>query len=373
VFLYWYGGYEGPALVLLLALALGWCLGRRQAWMLVLAAAWLVSLVVAAAVYARPYARYAHPDHIPLVLFVASGLALACTAAGLRLARLGTALVGIAALGWWLASDVQIAWRPHAPAVPPDEVRQYVDGTWSGVGLAEMRRQIAAQAGGKPAVVVTHHYWTPASVGMVFASLGRPDVRVLPHTLGDVEALVHLDAVLGARPGGRPTDVFLLFEPPMYGLPEVVGQVADVRPVAEVDRGYGNRFVLLRYGGINDAAAWARMPVQRRPWEGWIGPKFELAVPASREFRALRVSAETPAEFAARRPRVTFLVDGAAVQTVDLGSQPPRFTVEVPVPPDGATHSLRIESDRWFTPAEFGRPDDGRIVVLRLLSIEARR
>ena len=61
------------------------------------------------------------------------------------------------------------------------------------------------------------------------------------------------------------------------------------------------------------------------------------------------------------------------MREVDLGAQPTRFTVDVPIPPDGAPHALRIESDRWFTPAEFGGPDDGRVVVVRLLTVEARR
>jgi hypothetical protein len=34
---------------------------------------------------------------------------------------------------------------------------------------------------------------------------------------------------------------------------------------------------------------------------------------------------------------------------------------------------MQIESDRWFTLAELGRPDDGRVVVVRVMSIEARR
>jgi hypothetical protein len=153
----------------------------------------------------------------------------------------------------------------------------------------------------------------------------------------------------------------------------VVGQVADVRTVAEVDRGHGNRFVLLRYGGIDGAAAWARLPVQRRTLDGWIGPKFEMALPATREFRSLRLTAETPPAFAARGPRVTLAVDGRVARTVELAAEPPRFTVDVPIPSDGAAHAMQIESDRWFTLAELGRPDDGRVVVLRVMSIEARR
>jgi len=374
VFLYWYRGYEGVALLVLGALALGWCLARRQAWVLALGVAWLVSFVVSATVYARPFARYAHPDHVPLVLFLAGGLALAATVPIHRAAAAASAAVALLAIGSWLVTDVEIARRPTAPPVPLDEVRQYVDGAWSGVGLPEMRRQIAGQAGAGEALVVTHHYWTPASMGMRFTALGDPSLRVLPHTLDGLETLLHLDAVLaGAGAGQRPRDVFLLFEPPMYPPPEVVSQLADVRTVAEVDRGHGNRFVLLRYRGIDGAAAWARLPVQRRTLDGWIGPKFEMALPATREFRTLRLTAETPPEFAARRPRLTLAIDGRAARTVELASQPPRFTVDVPIPSDGAAHAMQIESDRWFTLAELGRPDDGRVVVVRVMSIEARR
>jgi hypothetical protein len=375
LFLYWYGGYEGVALLALLALALGWCLWAGERWLLLLAAAWLTTLAVCAAVYGRPYARYAHPDHLPLVLFLAGGLALACRPGARRIAALATAAVVLGALGSWLASDWQIVRAPGTAPVPEDEIHQYVDGTWSGVGLPEVRRLVAAQAGGRDAVVVTHYYWTPASVGMVFASLGDPRVRVLPHTLGDVETLLHLDAVLGARARatGHPADVFLLFEPPMYGLPAMLAGIADVSPVAEIERGRGNRFVLLRYRGLDAMAARARMPVQQRTRDGWIGPRFEMRLPGTREFRSLRVTAETLPEFAARQPRVTFALDGRALPAVDLGAQPARFTVDVPLPPDGAPHALRIESERWFTAAEFGRPDDGRIVVLRLVSVEARR
>jgi 4-amino-4-deoxy-L-arabinose transferase-like glycosyltransferase len=375
LFLYWYGGYEGVALIVLVALALGWSLWRRQRWILGLAAAWLVTVVVCAAFYARPYARYAHPDHIPLVLFIACGLALAWTTPSHRLVRVATAIVAVIAGGSWLVTDAQIARRPLAPPVPIDEVRQYVDGAWSGVGLAEIRRQVAARTGAADAVVVTHYYWTPASVGMVFVSLGDAKIRVLPHTLGDLDTVLHLDAVLGARARaiGRPMDVFLLFEPPIYPPPAAVAELADLRTVTEVDRGHGNRFVLLRYRGIDGATARARIPVQRKTTDGWIGPKFEMALAATREFRTLRVTAETPPEFAASRPHLTFAVDGRTVREVDLGAQPSRFTVDVPILADGAPHTLRIESDRWFTPAEFGGPDDGRVVVVRLLTVEARR
>jgi hypothetical protein len=115
------------------------------------------------------------------------------------------------------------------------------------------------------------------------------------------------------------------------------------------------------------------LPVQRRTLDGWIGPKFEMALPATREFRTLRLTAETPPEFAARRPRLTLAIDGRVARTVELASQPPRFTVDVPIPSDGAAHAMQIESDRWFTLAELGRPDDGRVVVVRVMSIEARR
>ena len=62
------------------------------ACILLLAVAWLLTIMVCAAFYARPYARYAHPDHIPLVLFLASGLALAWTTATHRAARIAFAL-----------------------------------------------------------------------------------------------------------------------------------------------------------------------------------------------------------------------------------------------------------------------------------------
>ncbi|HET7341352.1 MAG TPA: hypothetical protein VFL90_07810 [Methylomirabilota bacterium] len=374
LFLYWYAGYEGLALLGLLALALGWCVWRRERWPLVLAAGWLTTLAVGAAVYGRPYARYAHPDHLPLVLFVASALALAWAAPAPRPATAATAVVLAAALGSWLVSDWQIVRAPGAAPVPQDEIRQYVDGTWSGVGLPEVKRLVAAGADGRPAVVVTHSYWTPASVGMVFAALGDPRVRVLPHTLNDVEALLHLDAVLGAARTASPAPaVFLLFEPPMYAPLDLLAGVADVSRVAEVDRGFGNRYVLLRYRGVDAAAALARLPVQQRTGDGWIGPRFAMRLPGTREFHSLRVTAETLPEFAARRPRVTFAVDDRALPALDLGAQPPRFTVDVPLPADGGVHTLRIEAARWFTAAEFGRPDDGRIVVMRLVSIEARR
>jgi len=100
---------------------------RGRQWLaFACAAAWAVSLLVAALLYNNTYARYALPDHLPLIL----GLALAWGATSAAAARWwGGALVPFAlALVRWGVTAWGIGTDPRTAAVPAGEIAQYVTG-----------------------------------------------------------------------------------------------------------------------------------------------------------------------------------------------------------------------------------------------------
>ncbi|MBI2496929.1 MAG: glycosyltransferase family 39 protein [Opitutae bacterium] len=70
----WYAGYGGWPLLLLLLVAAGLAVRFRQWLALGCAAGWLLSVLLAGVVYHNGYARYALPEQLPLVLFLALAL-----------------------------------------------------------------------------------------------------------------------------------------------------------------------------------------------------------------------------------------------------------------------------------------------------------
>lgn len=239
----WYAGYGGWPLLLLLAAAFVLAARFRQWFALACAGGWMVAVLLAGAVYHNTYARYALPDHLPLVLF----LALAFGA--IRPGRL-LGLILLLPLARWGFVAWQIGTAPAQAAVPPSEIAQYFTGPWSGRGLDRVRQYLATQADrhGLRCLVLTHRFLRPGCYGLMLAELGDARINAVPFTVyepGDLAA---------ARPGlrhvaaGQRVAFFLLYEGSLYPAPAWLDAAGSpAHRVLEVPRGGGENFTLYQF------------------------------------------------------------------------------------------------------------------------------
>jgi hypothetical protein len=181
----WYAGYGGwPLGVLMLgALVAAW--RKVSSPLLWLAAAWALSVAIAAAIYPTPYARYVHADHLLLVIFLAGALASAPVHVALPVATL--------AFSGWAWTDWQIVRDPRTASLPAGEIAQYVTGVWSGHGS---RAVIDFAAHHSPAVVFVHRYSRPASYALLIAARQNPSLGVVPLSVETSTALAGAKVVL---------------------------------------------------------------------------------------------------------------------------------------------------------------------------------
>ncbi len=244
----WYSGYGGWPLLLLLAGALVLAARSRQWLAFACAAAWAVSVLVAALLYNNTYARYALPDHLPLML----GLALAwgATPAAASSWRNGVLVLFAVALVRWGAVAWGIGTDPRTAAVPAGEIEQYVTGRWSGRGLAEVRRFLDDYADQHHVrcVVLTHRFLRPGCYGLLLAELGDPRIGVVPFTVYEPAELAVAGDGLRHVSAGTPVACFILYEGSLYPAhPWLAAPGSPARLVQTIDRGASETFSLWQF------------------------------------------------------------------------------------------------------------------------------
>jgi len=244
----WYSGYGGWPLLALLAVAivaLSRTEGtRRLGWAAL--AGWTLSLVVGGVLYNNGYARYALPDHLPLVLGL--GLALG-SSEGARVGRLALGM-GVAAFARWAWVDRAIGTDPASAPVPAADVQQYVTGPWSGRGSREVLAFLDqwADRARVQCVVLTHRALRPGCYALMLAERGDPRVAVVPRTVYEKEELEALRPGLRSTFAGQRAAFFLLYEGSLYPEHPWLGQAgSDTTLALRVDRGGGESFALYRF------------------------------------------------------------------------------------------------------------------------------
>jgi hypothetical protein len=248
IWLGFYSGYGGWPLLLLLAGALVLAARGRQWLALACAAAWAVSLLVAALCYNNTYARYALPDHLPLILGL--GLAWGAIPAAAPRWRDSATLLFAVALVRWGAVSWGIGTDPRTAAVPAAEIKQYATGPWSGRGLAETRRFLADYADQHQVrcLVLTHRFMRPGCYGLLLAELGDPRIGVVPFTVYEPAELAVAGGGLRHVSAGTPVACFLLYEGSLYPAhPWLAAPGSPARLVRTIDRGAGESFSLWQF------------------------------------------------------------------------------------------------------------------------------
>lgn len=243
----WYSGYGGWPILLLLVGALGLAARGRQWLAFACAAAWAVSLLVAALFYNNTYARYSLPDYLPLIL----GLALAwgATPSTDTRWRNGALVLFTVALVRWGMVSWGIGTDPRTAVVPAREIDQYVTGPWSGHGTAEVLRWLTAYADRHHTrcLVLVHRYLRPGCYALLLAELGDPRLGVVPFTVYEPAELA--TALAGLRHAtavtGQSATFFILYEGSIYPVPAWLDQPGSPAGlVFTVDRGQGETFSL---------------------------------------------------------------------------------------------------------------------------------
>lgn len=246
VWLGWYFGFGGWALVALIAWASA-AAARSGGIVLWLGGAWLLSVPVGSFVFTNHYERYALPDHAAMVLFVAC--AVAAPAAGRwRWAAAGAGAAALAMLAW---ASLRIARDPARAPVPEASIRQYVTGPWSGLGVRELRDFLIGYADRNRTrcFVITPRFMSPGSYGLMLASLADSRLGVVPRTVEDRAKLERVLATLGAVSGGENAAVFYLLENRHWRLPEWLDTPSGpTQPVCTVVREGETVFSLYRAG-----------------------------------------------------------------------------------------------------------------------------
>ncbi len=236
----WYVGYGGWPLLVLLAATLVLAARSRQWLALGCAGSWGLSLLVSGLAYPHSYARYALPDHLPLVMFLALGLA---ATGGAR--RLGLLL--LLPLARWGFVAGQIGTAPAQAAVPAVDVAQYLTGPWSGRGLDGVRDYLTSYAEDNSVrcLVLTHRFLRPGCYGLLLAELGDVRINAVPFTIYEPAELAAALPGLRHAAAGRRVAFFILYEGGLYPAPawlESAGSPA--RRVLTVPRGPGEAFTL---------------------------------------------------------------------------------------------------------------------------------
>jgi hypothetical protein len=243
VWLGWYWGYGGWALTVLVAAAFFIAARSRLVLALGCAVAWAAAVLVTSLCYHNTYARYALPDHLPLVLFLALAIG------SLNRAR-WAALILVLPLAGWSRVGRQIGTAPAQSAIPAAEITQYYTGPWSGRGVDGVRKFLTdyADAHQVQCVVLTHRFLRPGCYGLLLAELVDPRINVVPVTVYDAATL---DAV---RPGlrqianGKRVAFFLLYEGSLYPAHPWLDQPGSpAHRVHTEPRGAGEEFAVYQF------------------------------------------------------------------------------------------------------------------------------
>ncbi len=244
----WYTGYGGWPLLLLLALAvllLG-RLPRRRLTAVCLAGGWGVTLLVSGLLFNNGYARYALPDHLPLVLFLALVMGTALATVWWRI----VVPAGLAVLIRWAVVDWQIGTEPSTAPVPAADIAQYVTGPWSGRGTAEVLRYLDDYADRHQVqcLVLTHRALRPGCYALMLAERGDARIGVVPQTVYEPAELDALRPGLRHVSAGRQVAFFLLYEGSLYPAPAWLERSGTgIRLAHTVDRGAGESFRLYQF------------------------------------------------------------------------------------------------------------------------------
>ncbi len=247
--LLWYRAYGGWPLPLLLVAALGGQYWRPSRAALLFGAGWLTTLLVDAAFYNNAAARYLHPDHLPLVLFLALSLGSTWSEAP-RFARTAILCVLVAGLGGWLNVSRQIASDLANSSLPADEIRQYVTGPWSGRGLNDVRRFLDKYADQNHVrcLVLTHRFLRPGCYGLMLTELGDPRIGVVPFTVYEPSELAAALPGLKKISAGQHVAFFLLYEGSFYPAAAWLDQPsAPTRRVFTTPHGAADQFTLYQF------------------------------------------------------------------------------------------------------------------------------
>ena len=249
VWINWYGAYGGWPLGLLVAGALGLQCGWPSRPALLAGAAWVATLPVDAAFYGNTYARYLHPDCVPLVLFIALSIGGAWGAIT-RFARAAVILGLIAALGAWLNVSRQIACDPASAPIPAEEKRQYVTGPWSGRGLNGVTQFLDDYANRNQlcCLVLTPRFYSPGCYGLMLAALGDPRLVVVPLAIVQPADLAAASPGLKKISAGQRVAFFLLYEGSLYPAPAWLNRPGGpARRVLAVPHDGNNPFGLYQF------------------------------------------------------------------------------------------------------------------------------
>lgn len=242
----WYLGYGGWPLLLLLTLALILTVRANSPRLLLwgIFAGWIFSLVISSALYNNVFARYALPDHLPLLLFLSLALGSPTDREWVRL----SSGITIAALVRWFAVSWQIVVEPRQSAVPASEINQYLTGQWSGRGTGELRRFLSdfADSSQTPCIVLTHRFHRPGCYGLMLSALADPRIVVVPSMVESPEELAVATGQLTQIANDRKVSFFLLYEDRRQRNPWPSGPDSTTQLILSIDRGEGEPFCLYR-------------------------------------------------------------------------------------------------------------------------------
>lgn len=244
----WHAGYGGWPLAVLLVAAVGLAARVRSGLAFAALAGAAVSVLVAALFYNRPFARYALPDHVPLILFL--GLAAGTIATLRKSWRIGLAVILLAAAGRWGFVALRIGTAPTAAPLPAGEIVQYFTGPWSGAGLGEVRRFLRDHADRHQVscVVVTHRFMRPGCYGLMLTERADARLAVVPLTIYDPADLDLARRGLSQAAKNSPMAYFILYEGSLYpGHPWLDAAGSPARRVFETPRGPGEAFTLYQF------------------------------------------------------------------------------------------------------------------------------
>lgn len=244
----WYAGYGGWPLALFLVAAILALISRPMYPGHYVAAGWLLTLLVSGVLYNNSYARYALPDHVPLVLILAltAGLQLADTDRRRHWLALAVMTLG---LGRWTWVSTRLGSDPLHADIPRAEVVQYFTGPWAGGGTHAVRDFLAghAERTGTRSLVLTHQFLRPGCYALMLAERADARIGVVPFTIYEPSELATARAALEHASGTAPVSFFLLYEGSLYPAPAWLDRPGSpARRVLVVDRGGGEEFVLYR-------------------------------------------------------------------------------------------------------------------------------
>jgi hypothetical protein len=244
----WYAGYGGWPLALFLATAIVTPISRPASPARSVGAGWLVTLLVSGAFYNNSYARYALPDHVPLVLSLALTAGLLLDGTNRPRQWLAFAIMTLG-LGRWTWISARLGSDPLHASIPHAEVVQYFTGPWAGGGTRAVRDFLAGHADrtGTRSLVLTHQFLRPGCYALMLAERADPRIGVVPFTIYEPSELATARSALEHASGTAPVSFFLLYEGSLYPAPAWLDRPGSpARRVLVVDRGGGEEFVLFR-------------------------------------------------------------------------------------------------------------------------------